>query len=256
MKILLTNDDGIQSPALLLLARRLAALGQIYIAAPSREQSGVGHGITAHVPLRAYPQSFSELTQWAWAIDGTPADCVKLAMEILLPEKPDLVVSGINYGANLGTDVVYSGTVAAAMEGYLFGLPAMAISATGIRRGAGQGNFDYAAEQAARLCRLWQQRDFQPRTMLNVNVPGSVPEDVKGCRLTRLGWRWYHDAYEQRTDPHGKSYYWLQGTAYDGEGDGNTDVEACRDGYVSITPLFHDLTDLASLAAINNMLEQ
>ncbi|MEG1997112.1 MAG: 5'/3'-nucleotidase SurE, partial [Clostridiales bacterium] len=191
MRILISNDDGIQSIALRILAQELVKLGNVYISAPSHEQSGVGHGITAHIPLRVQRVDFSGITEYAWGVDGTPADCVKLAIEKLMPEKPDIVISGINYGANLGTDVIYSGTVAAAMEGFLFGLPAIAISATGVRRGVGEGNFLLAATKTAEICRLWQQRNFQPRTMLNINVPGHKPEDVQGCRFTKLGWRWY-----------------------------------------------------------------
>ncbi len=250
MKLLLTNDDGVQSLGLHILADVLKDLGTVYIAAPSREQSGVSHCITAHVPLRAHPVDFAAAGEYAWAIDGTPADCVKLAMEKLLPQKPDLVISGINRGANLGTDVIYSGTVAGAMEGYLHGFPAIAMSATGIRRGVGQANFDYAAQLCKQICLSWQERHFQPRTMLNVNVPGHQPQDVKGVRLTRLGWRWYHDAYDQRQDPNGRPYFWLQGTPYDGEDPGDTDVSACREGFVSITPLFNDMTDTASLQAL------
>ncbi|MCR4962721.1 MAG: 5'/3'-nucleotidase SurE [Firmicutes bacterium] len=252
MNILLTNDDGIQSSGLRILAEALLELGDIYIAAPSLEQSGVSHGLTAHVPLRAHRIDYAAAVKCAWSIDGTPADCVKLTIERLLPQKPDVVISGINFGANLGTDVIYSGTVAGAMEGYLFGLPAMALSVTGIRRGVGQGNFAYAARLCQQICLTWQQQDFKPRTMLNINVPGQNPQEIKGVRFTRLGWRWYHDAYEQRLDPNGRPYYWLQGTAYDGEDPGDTDVSACREGVVSITPLFNDMTDTAALQTLQH----
>lgn len=247
MRILITNDDGFSAFGLQALAKRLVKQAEVYIVAPSSEQSGVGHGITAHIPLRCQKIDLSWFSGLAWSVDGTPADCVKIAMEKLIPAKPDILISGINHGANLGTDTIYSGTVAGAMEGYLYGLPAMAVSVTGVRRGNGVGNFEYAADKASEICLKWQQCGFLPRTLLNVNIPGECPEDIKGSRITRLGWRWYKDAYDERIDPHGRTYYWLQGQPYCRDENGETDVEACRDGYISITPLCNDLTDYKSL---------
>lgn len=202
------------------------------------------------MPVRAYHRELKGIADMAWAIDGTPADCGKLALELLLPEKPDIVISGINPGPNLGTDVMYSGTVAAAAEGFCFGCPAIAVSCTGTRRGKGEANFDYAADFIAKLCLKMAERDFKPKMLLNINVPGSAPEDIKGVRYTYMGWRWYADPFGKRIDPHGKDYYWLQGTFDDRNCGIGSDVEACNQGFISITPLQIDQTDYGMLEAI------
>lgn len=249
MRILITNDDGLQAEGIKTLAAELAKLGEVYVAAPADQQSAASHALTVRQPLRAQLQPMPGITEHAWAISGTPADCVKLAMEQLLGFKPDLVVSGINHGPNLATDTIYSGTVAGALEGFLFGVPAIAISVVGShRRIPVPGNFSLAARVAAAFGK--QLCESGEKMLLNINVPGSVDEDVLGIRFCPTGWRWYTDAYAKRVDPFGKDYYWLQGVIQDGVSDGNTDVELCAEGYITISPLQYDLTDQKALTRI------
>ena len=242
MKILLTNDDGIGSYGLRILAQELSRVGQIALVAPDKNHSGASHGMTVDQPLRARPWEYPHITGPAWAISGTPVDCVKLAIDQLLEERPDIVISGINNGANLGTDIIYSGTVAAALEGWLHQLPAIAVSVANEHRHTDEGNYQLAAEIAADFAQKLVGGEL-PRTVLNINVPGAVPEDVRGIRYAGMGWRWYTGAYEKRTDPNGQDYFWLTGQPYDTPLDGTTDVEVIAEGYASVTPLFSDLTD-------------
>ena len=252
IRILICNDDGINAPGLHTLGRELARIADVYVAAPSAEQSGASHGLTTTQPLRAHRQSLPGITDNAWAIDGTPADCAKLALEELLGFLPDVVVSGINHGPNLGTDIIYSGTVAGATEGYCSGCCAIAISAAGIRRGVGQANYEYAARLAADICLQMAASDFKPKVFFNINVPGSVPEDIKGIKYTHMGWRWYTEPFIKRVDPRGNDYYWLQGEFDDSKCGTGSDVEACNAGYVSITPLQLDHTDYGMLNELKN----
>ena len=242
MNILLTNDDGIDAYGLRVLAQELSRIGRVSLAAPEKNHSGAAHGMTVTEPLRVIPKEYPAITGPAWAITGTPVDCVKLAIDQLLPERPDIVISGINNGPNLGTDIVYSGTVAAALEGWLHQLPAIAVSVSNEWRHTDIGNYELAAHIAADYAQRLVTGDL-PRTLLNINVPGNVPEDVKGIKYAGQGWRWYTGAYEKRTDPNGRDYYWLTGKPYDIPTDGTTDVEVIAEGYVSVTPLFSDLTD-------------
>lgn len=245
MKILITNDDGIAGYGISVLTQTFARAGAVYVAAPAQNQSGVGHGLTVTVPLRAKPYDMPGATE-AWAINGTPADCIKLSLEQLLPVRPDIVVSGINNGPNLATDVIYSGTVAGALEGFFHGLPAIAVSVMNRIRHSDFGNYQLAAEIALEYSQKIINGDL-PRTVLNINVPGDTPEEVKGVRFAALGWRWYDNAYEKRIDPQGKPYYWLQGQIVDRAADGKTDVEICGKGYAVVTPLHFDLTDYSLL---------
>ncbi|NLF79605.1 MAG: 5'/3'-nucleotidase SurE [Clostridia bacterium] len=247
MRILISNDDGIHAEGIHILAQHLKEIADIYIAAPQSEQSGTSHGLTTTLPIRARRCPLPELTENAWAIDGTPADCVKLAIDVLMPEPPDIVLSGINNGPNLGTDIIYSGTVAAAMEGYLNGYPALAISAAGIRRGKGIGNYHYAGELAAKLCLQMAEQDFKPRLLLNINVPGNHPDDVLGVVYTHMGWRWYTEPFAKRIDPRGQDYFWLQGEFDDRNCGEGSDVEASNQGYATITPIQADFTNYSLL---------
>jgi len=237
MKILLVNDDGVMAHGLHRLGEALAKIADVYVAAPAKEQSGSGHGITVRQPLYAEPLELP-FAHKAWSVAGLPADCVKLAVEELLREQPHMVVSGINNGANLGNDIIYSGTVAAAMEGFLYGIPAIAVSVVD-----DPGNFTAAAEFTRDICRHWQKKNFQPLTLLNINVPGKNSGDIKGCRYTAMGWRWYEDVFAQGKDEQGRAYYWMGGRIVDRVADGATDLEAAAAGYISITPLSYDLTD-------------
>src|SRR5262245_31361523 len=199
--ILVSNDDGIHSEGIAALADVLRTLGEVVIVAPDRERSAVSHSLTLHRPLRV-----EELGAGRYAVNGTPTDCVNLAINGILPRRPTLVVSGINKGANLGDDVTYSGTVSAAMEGTLLGVPAIAISLIGRT----EFNFDGSAAFAARLASWVIERGLPADTLLNVNVPGTgngVP--VHGFALTRMGRRRYGDAIVEKVDPRGKKYYWI-----------------------------------------------
>lgn len=251
MRILVTNDDGLNAEGIAVLSKSLLNIGDVYVLAPANQQSGAAHGLTVRDPLRAIHRPLPGITDNAWAVTGTPADCVKLAIEQILGFKPDLVVSGINHGPNLATDTIYSGTVAGAMEGFLYGVPAIAVSVVGShRRVPVPGNFSLAARVATAYGK--QLYESGEKMFLNINVPGSKDEDVKGVRFCRTGWRWYTDAFSKRVDPFGQEYYWMQGVISDGVADGNTDVELCEDGYITITPLQYDLTsykDLEKIAA-------
>lgn len=183
MRVLISNDDGIRAEGLRILAQELSRVAEIYVAAPLNEKSGTSHGLTTTTPLRVYDHQMDDLTPYAWAVDGTPADCVKLAVDALLPAPPDLVLSGINHGPNLGTDIIYSGTVAAAMEGYLNGFSAIALSVAGVRKGKGTGNYLYTAQLAAQLCQRLVAEKPQQRIFFNVNVPGSCHDDVKSSPI-------------------------------------------------------------------------
>lgn len=240
MRVLLSNDDGYLAAGLKALREELAGLpliDELYVVAPDRERSAVGHGITMHRPLRARPLDFGAEKTRGWAVDGTPADCVKLAIEELLPDVPDLVVSGINQGANLGTDVIYSGTVSAAVEGVINGVPAIAISLTDFH----SRDFSQAARFAARLVGQLADLGLPPGVLLNVNVPPGKPA---GVQVVRLGWRRYVNIFDRRTDPRGREYFWMAGEPLEvDENTPDTDVCANRLGYITITPVKIDMTD-------------
>ncbi len=237
MLILLTNDDGIQSPGLQVLAEQVSALGKVVVVAPERERSAVGHALTLHKPLRA--QVHAE--DW-WAINGTPTDCVSLGIHGLLKKSPDLVISGINRGANMGDDLTYSGTVAAAMEATLMGVPAFAVSlvAAPFDRQA----FVWAGRVAARVAETIFEHGLPADTFLNVNVP--VGEPV-GVQLTRQGKRIYEGAVVQSMDPRGNSYYWIGAGELSCQDLDGTDFNAVQAGEISVTPLHMDLTNYAAL---------
>lgn len=240
MHILLTNDDGVFAEGLQVLAKEIIKIAETYIIAPDHEQSATGHAITMHRPLRAEPVKFLHSPGLpGWAVNGTPADCVKLAVEAILPVRPDLVISGINRGANLGTDVLYSGTVSAAIEGVILGIPAIAVSLAEYR----EPQYEYAAEFISRLAKTMLESKATSDTLLNVNVPGCSREKMKGVAVTRLGVRQYKNAFEERTDPRGRRYFWLAGELVDMEDGDDTDVAAIKSCKISVTPIQHDLTN-------------
>jgi 5'-nucleotidase len=229
--ILVTNDDGIGAPGLRQLADELATVGRVTIIAPDREQSASSHALTLHRPLRVHRHE-----EAVFSVDGTPTDCVNLGILNLLPERPRLVVSGINRGMNLGDDITYSGTVAAAFEGTLLGIPSFAVSLQAEREAS---DFSGAARFAAVLARRLLSRPLAPGTLLNVNVPRGTP---RGVRPTRQGRRTYHQGVVERTDPSGRRYYWLGGIPPQWDEDPESDFAAIRDGFISLTPLHLDLT--------------
>jgi 5'-nucleotidase len=235
-RILITNDDGIYSEGLRKLAEALDDLGEVLIVAPDREQSAASHALTLNRPLRLL-----QLEENEWIVDGTPTDCVNLAvLQLMKDHRPDIVVSGINFGPNLGDDVTYSGTISAAFEGALLNIPSIALSAL-----VGEHfSFGPCAEFAAELTRYVLNQERDPHIILNVNFPVA---DFQGVRVTRLGKRVYSEGVVERLDPRGRKYYWIGGdppTWHPGEG---TDFEAVQHGYVSITPLHLDLTHHQSI---------
>ena len=239
--ILVSNDDGIHSEGIKALARALRRVGEVYVVAPDRERSAVSHSLTLHRPLRVELHGTN-----AYAIDGTPTDCINIAVNGILKKRPDLVVSGINKGGNLGDDVTYSGTVSAAMEGTLLGIPSIAISLVS------RDNFDFtlAARFAVRLARFVLKNGLPKDTLLNVNVPEGV--DIKGYRVTKQGKRFYGDAVVEKVDPRGKKYYWIGGDILKWEGGQDTDFQAVADQFISITPVHLDLTNYASFKELYN----
>lgn len=235
--ILLTNDDGIHAEGLRFLKLAAEKLGYVSIVAPEAEQSAVGHAITLYDPIRA-----REFTKdgifYGHGIGGTPADSVKLGIHSILSSPPDLVLSGINDGANLGINVLYSGTVSAATEAAILGVPAMAVSIAQKKNPP----FAWAVPHIERLGAWVLQNGLPPGVALNVNIPGIPPDQIKGYKLTRQGLLKFRERFEQREDPRGNYYYWLTGEATADERESDTDVVAVRQGYVSVTPLFYDLT--------------
>ncbi|MCX8072975.1 MAG: 5'/3'-nucleotidase SurE [Candidatus Binatia bacterium] len=238
MAILVSNDDGIAAAGLQALVAALETLDEVWVVAPDRNQSAVSHALTLHRPLRIEP-----VAERRFSVDGTPTDCINLALNAVLPERPRLVVSGINHGANLGDDVTYSGTVSAAMEATLLGVPAIAVSLLG------DDNFDFttAAGFSRALAAVVMAHGLPPDTLLNVNVPPGPPQSIKGYLLTRQGKRRYSDAIVEKVDPRGKKYYWIGGGELNYVAAEGTDFAAVHAGYISITPLHLDLTNYASL---------
>ncbi len=241
--ILITNDDGIDSDALPPLAEALARVGDVDIIVPERNWSGASHSITLFRPLRVRPTKLRS-GRPAYMTDGSPTDCVRLAVLGFLRHRPDIVVSGINRGANMGDDITYSGTVAAAMEGLLSNIPSIAISI-----GAFGADIDFgpAASFVALLARNILDRGFAPDSLLNVNVPALPRERISGVEVTRLGKRTYRDQLVERLDPYGNPYYWVGGPAVSEEAEDGTDVAALRAGKISVTPIALDLTNHALL---------
>lgn len=235
MRFLLSNDDGIDSPGLLILAQTMAELGEVYVVAPEKERSGGGHAITMHKPLRARPVLQQSGIHF-WETSGTPADCVVIAVFDLLPQPPDLVISGINLGPNLGENLTYSGTVSAAMEAYLCDLPAFSISIDSFEN----PQWTVAAEVSKRLAGLIP---LGHPLLLNVNVPNRPWSGIQGVQITRLGRRRYRDRLTKRCDPFGRTYYWVAGELEEDSLVKGTDSYAVHHGYISVTPISLDLTD-------------
>lgn len=238
MRLLLTNDDGILAQGLECLRAAAEPLGEVTVVAPDREQSATSHSLTLHHPLRPIRRG-----ERRWQVDGTPTDCVMLAIEALMPERPDFVLSGINHGQNMGEDVLYSGTVAAAMEGLALGVPSIAISFAG---GDLRADVSQLQEQVKVLSPLLKHltslADFPRDTLFNVNLPPVAAGQVKGVKLTRLGRRVYSESVAPMKDPWGRQIYWIGGGEISWTGEPDSDFRAVEDGYVSVTPLHLDLT--------------
>jgi 5'-nucleotidase len=241
MHILVTNDDGVTVPGLLALAQQMRKLGNVTVLAPDHNWSASGHVKTLHRPLRVKEVPLQDGTR-ALASDGAPSDCVALALLGLLPEKIDLVVSGINPNANLGHDLTYSGTVTAAMEAAIWGLPGVAVSLDAPEYHSGPLDYGPAAGVAFRVVKAVIEQGLPRGILLNVNVPHLPEEQLQGLRITRQGLRVYRDLLDSRVDPRGRPYYWIGGEAPTGVPEEGTDFGALADGAVSVTPVHLDLT--------------
>jgi 5'-nucleotidase len=239
--ILVSNDDGVHAPGIVALAAALEAAGDVWIVAPDRERSAVGHALTLHRPLTA-----DQLGPRRFAVNGTPSDCVNLALLGLLPVRPQIVVAGVNAGSNLGDDVTYSGTVSAALEAALLGVPGLAVS---LVQPSGPASYRPAARVAARLTRLLLRDPDRGAALLNVNVPPGQP---RGVRLTRLGRRLYSEKVVERQDPRGRRYFWIGIGPPAWEAGEDTDYAAVHSGYASVTPLMLDLTDYPGLRGLKD----
>ena len=235
--LLLTNDDGIDAPGLDALFRELKEVGDVVVVAPSVERSAVGHAITLSDPLRVWDYE-RDGSFFGYAVNGTPADCVKIACWAILDRQPDVVVSGINLGSNTGINIIYSGTVSAATEGAILGIPSFAISLTTYQN----PDFRYAAKFARKLTRLLLKKGLPQEVYLNVNVPACPEEEIRGVAVTRQGLALYEEKFDRRVDPHGRVYYWLTGQKVDEEKDVDVDDGAIQAKMVSITPVHYDLT--------------
>ncbi len=238
MKILITNDDGIESAGIKVLAEEMKKIGDVTVVAPRSEQSAVGHAITMKIPLRV-TEYFKDGEFFGYAVEGTPADCVKIGIRNIMKEPPDIVISGINHGSNTAINIIYSGTVSAAREAAIMDLPSIAVSITN----HAAKNFNYAAKITKALSLLVLKYGLPNGTLLNVNVPDFPENQIAGIKLTRQGKSKWDDIYEERTDPYGKKYYWLTGNLIESDNDLDTDQFAIKNNYVSITPIHFDLTD-------------
>jgi len=237
--ILVSNDDGIRSEGIKALRAALESLGEVYVVAPDRERSAASHSLTLHRPLRV-----EKIGPREYAVDGTPTDCITLAVNGILPRRPSIVVAGINKGGNLGEDISYSGTVSAAMEGTLLGIPAIAVSLVSRK------NFDFksAAGFARKLAKRILAKGLPKDTLLNVNIPQA--KKIKGARITRQGKRVFGDVVFEKVDPRGKKYYWIGGNMLRWEGGEDTDFAAISRGYISITPVHLDHTNYSAISEL------
>jgi len=245
--ILLTNDDGIQAPSLALLAQEMRAFADVAVIAPEHNWSASGHSKTMHKPLRVMPTRLVDGSS-ALAASGSPSDCVALALLGVIERTPELVISGINQGANVAQDLTYSGTVSAALEGLIGGINAISASLDSYS----SPHFNVAARFVGKLAHQVLTRADQERTLLNVNVPALSEEDIQGVQITRLGHRIYRDALVKRVDPRGRTYYWIGGDPPDGVPEEGTDIGALAKGYISVTPILLDMTDHARLEWIKD----
>jgi len=239
LEILVTNDDGIHSEGIIVLAKALREIGEVFVVAPDREKTAVAHSLTLHRPLRV-----EKIKRNFWTVDGTPADCVYLGVNAVLAHPPRLIVSGINKGGNMGDDVTYSGTVSAAFEGTLLGIPSFAISINA----RSHFKFRTAARFATRVARYIAKNGLPKDTFLNINVPNVDEREIKSYKITHQGrWTQNSNAVVEKMDPRGKRYYWIAGGRQTFSKKGDTDIKAVTNSYISITPMHLDLTDYASM---------
>lgn len=239
MKILLSNDDGINAPGLRALHKGLKAIGEVTVAAPEMEMSAVGHAITIAMPLRVR-EVRDHGQPFGYAIDGTPADCVKIALLAVMKEPSDIVISGINHGANLATNIIYSGTVSAATEGTILGVPSIAFSLSTHEK---EPDFGPAVKHAVAITKKVMENGLQKGTLLNVNIPAIPEKEIKGIKICRQSHCVYRGAFEKREDLRGMDYYWQGGVMDTKDPDPNVDIVFNEKGYITITPIHFDLTN-------------
>lgn len=246
LSILISNDDGIFSEGIATLIREIKTIADVTVVAPETQQSAVGHAITVHRPLRVREVQ-KDGVFFGYAVDGTPADCVKLATRHLMPSKPDLVISGINHGSNTAISVIYSGTVSAATEGTILGVPSFAVSLTSFESNV---DYSYAARFARRLALTVVEKGLPSGTLLNVNVPPVPEEQIRGVVITKQGKSIWNDEFEARRDPGNRQYFWLKGELVELDNEEDIDQRAILNNMVSITPIQYDLTNYAMIAPL------
>jgi 5'-nucleotidase len=254
MKILISNDDGIAANGIRALTERLSRRHEVYVVAPDRERSAAGHSLTLHTPLRVEEIDPPHGAKRTWVTTGTPGDCVKLAINAILEEDelPDVVITGINHGPNLGSDILYSGTVSCAMEGAMLGYPSIAVSLASME--TDYENFKFSAKFINALLGRFDKFKFPPKSILNVNIPSLDADDIAGVAITELGGKMFTNEYEKRVDPRGKVYYWMAGElATEAEG-ARTDIAAVRNNEISITPVTFEMTNFDAIATLQESL--
>ena len=237
-KILITNDDGIFAPGIRALWEAMCEIGDPIVIAPDTEQSAVGHAITLTDPLRVVPVRRSGGFE-GLAVSGTPSDCTKIAIKSILDEKPDLLISGINSGSNVGNNIIYSGTISAATEGTMLGIPSIAISLDSYK----SDDYRVSKKAAIDMANHVLHHGVPQGTLLNVNVPYCLPGEIKGVKITRQGTQYFKDEFEKRTDPRGRTYYWMKGNIIDKDEELEFDGKAVRENYISITPIQFNMTN-------------
>jgi len=249
MRILISNDDGIFAQGIKVLSETLAKEHEVYVIAPDRERSANGHALTLDQPLRVEEVTHLENVKLALKVNGTPSDSVKIAMGVILKDNlPDLVIAGINRGANVGTDIMYSGTVSAAMEGTILGYPAISVSINSFS----DQHYETGADYTLNFLRNFKDKKLPPKTLLNINFPCLPKNEVKGVKITKLGVHRYLDFFEERVDLRGKTYYWVAGKSLEYEDEEDADVTVLRQGYISLTPIHYDLTNYSFINDLNS----
>jgi len=247
LKILVSNDDGISSPGLYALVMALKKIGEVTVVAPLTEQSAVGHAITMKYPLRV-TEHFKDGEFFGYAVDGTPADCIKMGVRNILKQTPDIVISGINLGSNAAINIIYSGTVSAAREAAIMDIPSIAVSVTSHTA----THFDFAARYAGELAEMIVKHGLPAGTLLNLNVPDLPEEKLNGVIVTKQGKTKWDDVYEERHDPYGNKYFWLTGNLIEQDSKLEADHFALKNDYVSVTPIHFDLTDYTTFESMKS----
>lgn len=255
MNILISNDDGIAANGIRALTEELSQKHNVYVIAPDRERSAAGHSLTLHTPLRVEElENTKNGAKRTWVTTGTPGDCVKIGINAILSdeEQPDVVISGINHGPNLGADILYSGTVSCAMEGAMLGVPSIAVSLASMN--ADYEDFKFTARFVNSLLDKLKEFRFPKKSILNVNVPLLDSDDIVGVAITELGRKMFTDDYEKRVDPRGKVYYWMAGELITESEDAKTDIAAVRNNKISITPVTYEMTKTETIEDLDKIL--